>query len=127
MPNCWVKRLWKYCWEYNINLVDDMPVFQKAREGDQFIMEAFLQAGYAGEQLRLLNYCRCWCKAITLADLATANGAYLHPRAMTSSYKGFTYNTVEWNRDPPALAPKFWIIWKQALEKCFTRRHEGNR
>ena len=44
------------------------------RKGDQFLMEAFIAAKYSAKDLAMLNQCRTFLKAVTLADISKARG-----------------------------------------------------
>ena len=81
MTDCWLKTLWKYCREQDIQITDQMPHLSLARKGDRYLMEAFANANNRGQPkydektLKLLNECRCFLKVVSLADISTADGA----------------------------------------------------
>ena len=50
-----------------------------AKKRRQFLMEAFIAAKYSAKDLAMLNQCRTFLKAVTLADISTANGRQLLP------------------------------------------------
>ena len=39
----WLKSVWKYCWEHNLEITDPTPSLTLRRAGDKFLMEAFTQ------------------------------------------------------------------------------------
>jgi hypothetical protein len=47
--------------------------------GDRFLMEAFVNARFDAKQLKLLNEVRNWLKAVTVADVVTADGRTFLP------------------------------------------------
>ena len=73
--DCWLKTVWKYCWEHHLSFSDPSPELPLRRERDKHIMEAFVQANkFSASELRKLNVCRCYLRATALADICTADG-----------------------------------------------------
>ena len=58
----------------------DLPVL---RERDVYLMKAFVAGGYQTADLKLLNFVRKFIQAVTLADIAIADGS----RICYQSYK----------------------------------------
>jgi hypothetical protein len=44
------------------------------REGDQFLMEVFYEAGYQGYSLRRLNLCQLYLQVTTVSDVVNGAG-----------------------------------------------------
>jgi hypothetical protein len=52
-------------------------------EEDQFLMKAFVEiGGYEGHELFMLNTCRMFLHAVTLADISDFSGTQLSADAM---------------------------------------------
>jgi hypothetical protein len=79
--DCWVKTVWKYGWDYAIDLQDRLPQLELRREKDLFLMEAFTQHNYEAPDLKVLNQCRTFLQAVTLADVTTADGKFITQEA----------------------------------------------
>ena len=71
---CWLKTLWKYCRENSISIMDKEAQLMLQQKGNQFLKEAFIAATYSAKDLAILNQCCTYLKAVTLADISTANG-----------------------------------------------------
>jgi hypothetical protein len=86
-------------------------------------MQAFADNGYKTKDLPLLNLCRMWVQATTLADITTGNGLYLRSQQTNREYTKHTLNNKEW---PKGGTPDkhSWTLWEAALNKCFVRAHD---
>jgi hypothetical protein len=116
-----IKTIWKFCHTWRISIKDDFGSFPLRRAEDEFLMPCFLMARYKEGELKMLNDCRTFLHAITLADITTALGNTI----CVESYNGRRaiqfLHQYEWPRDPPSLPKAHWDLWKKALTKCFLR------
>jgi hypothetical protein len=55
LTECWIKKVWKETSKYGIRIVERTPSLQPECQGDRMLMEAFMQNGYKGKELRELN------------------------------------------------------------------------
>ena len=126
--DCWLKTVWKYCWERDIQIEDPTPDLKLRRENDKFLMQAFVQSKkFSKGDLRKLNVCRCYLQAVSLADICSADGKDITPEAMDGiPMKGFS-DKPEWPRQPSSLPADYWNVWKDALTKCFVRNTTRTR
>ena len=46
---CWYKTVWKFGAEHPLAIHEDYPDVQLLREGDQFLMQAFVTGGFRGQ------------------------------------------------------------------------------
>ena len=67
----WITHTWQFLSENHMGLEDSGPHLELQREGDQYLIRVFQQVGFRGWQLRRLNLCRIFLKAVTVADIAT--------------------------------------------------------
>jgi hypothetical protein len=74
LTECWIKKVWKETSEYGIRIVKRTTSLQTECKGDRMLMEAFMQNGYKGKELRELNKCRLYLLCTTLADIANGKG-----------------------------------------------------
>ena len=95
--------------------VDSPGIAPMERENDQYIMEVVLRSNkFKPAQIRVINYCRLYLGAITLADLTTPNGLYLDNAKLNGQVSRFS-NVTRWlkiRQDRPADAQ--WQIWRRA-------------
>ena len=102
----------------------DMPIL---RETDVYLMEAFVEGGFRNADLKSLNFVRKYLQAVTLADIATADGR----RISHHSYKGFEGNGLHkdlvWPKVPTKeqMPKSFITLWKSTLTKCFIDQASG--
>jgi hypothetical protein len=76
--NCWLKHVWRFQQEeYDLQLKPKVPVQTLQSTDDFFLMSCFADAGFTGESLRLLNQCRPFLRATTVADLVQTDGKIL--------------------------------------------------
>jgi hypothetical protein len=116
--NSWLKHLWEFCDDSNLQLTSTTPQLHLARDHDEFLMTAFASHGYRDSQLTLLNLCRLSCHALRLSDISTGDGRRILPK----SWQGYPTDSsgceFEWpyHGRPSKMA---WDLWKLALRKCF--------
>ena len=70
---------------------------------------------YSPTQLKKLNTCRRYLRAVTISDIATADGKRLCPGVESGERPGQSFNCYRWPRQPPKLDNDHWATWKQAL------------
>jgi hypothetical protein len=118
---CWIKTLWKSCQEFKIAFDDPFYKPKLQRTGDTFLMHAFVEQGFNPQELATLNQCRMFLKAITLADICTADGKNLHILSYTGGKAREPHlHRYNWARQPPSLSPDHWALWRQALDNFRT-------
>lgn len=74
---CWLKHVWRFQQELDLSLKHATPVPTLQSTSDSFLISLFSDACYTGKSLRVLNQCRRFLQATTVADLVQANGAQL--------------------------------------------------
>ena len=117
----YLKTLWCSCSKFDIAFDYPFPTLDLKREDDLLLMEIFHYEGkYKAHDLKMLNECRMFLQAVTLADITTVCGRSI----LTEVYEGHPSpqgsNTFQWPRPPPSLSSDHWKLWKAALETCFT-------
>jgi hypothetical protein len=76
--------------------------------GDQFLMEAFVNARFMAKQLKLLNDVRNWLKAVTLADVVTSNRRTFLPGIKQGECSSQQLHNCAWPRQPDKLTKAHW-------------------
>ena len=132
--HCWIGRLWQYLSENNITLHPgasqaQMQYAQKewtlepkheglslGTKSDRFLMHLFIDAGYKNNKLLALNVCRMYLHAVTLSDIATADGIYVTQSAWTGQRDHDRKSPYYW---PRTYRPGngTWQLWQEALTK----------
>ena len=51
VTDCWYKTIWKFASEHPLQIHEDYPNVSLLREGDQFLMQAFADNGFRGQEL----------------------------------------------------------------------------
>ncbi len=116
--NSWLKHLWEFCDDSNLQLTSKTPQLHLARDHDEFLMTAFASHGYQYSQLTLLNLCCLFCHALRLSDISTRDGRRILPR----NWQGYPTDSsgceFEWHYHgrPSNTA---WDLWRLALWNCF--------
>jgi hypothetical protein len=54
---------------YGLRIIEHTASLKPECEGDKMLMEAFMQNGYKGKELRELNKCRLYLHCTNLADI----------------------------------------------------------
>ena len=122
---CLTSSWWTYLLEYmeKHEFRMDFPGLgrlQLRSSDDQFLMKAFIEAGYNGAELCKLNVCRMFLKVITVSDIAKGSLDYLEDwtdRSLSAT-KQWAY---QWPRSPPKPPQDWWNLWKKALIKSLCR------
>jgi len=79
-------------------------------------MDYFIQQGYSGASLGLLNRCRLYLQIISLADIASVDGSCIIPEVFCGIPLTDRTSTLRW---PHQQRPnqKAWDLWSAALRK----------
>ena len=99
--DCWYKSLWKFAAEHPIKIHEDYSNVTLLREGDQFLMQAFVDNGFRDQELSCLNTMQMAIKAIGLADIVTADGSAISHRADLLKHSNGLHDSLDWPRPPP--------------------------
>jgi hypothetical protein len=90
----------------------DFPL-QFPREGNQFIMQVLIRAGYTGEALRRLNRVRISLQVLFLSDVLTASGGQVSVDILSRQPKGKARSTMRWPMEQPTNLDI--AIWNNAM------------
>jgi hypothetical protein len=114
----WLKHLWEFCDNSNIQLTTTTPKLHIVKEHDDFLMEKFAAFGYGDKQLSQLNLCRMWCHAVRLSDISTGDGRQIHPLSWNGNPTDTPGTEYEW---PAQGCPttKLWDLWQSDIRHCY--------
>jgi hypothetical protein len=114
----WLKHLWEFCDDSNIQVKATTPGLMTARTGDEFLMHTFAKYGYRKDQLKQLNYCRLYCHAVRLSDISTGDGRRIHPRSWNGQATDTAGTEYVWPTHGRPSKPG-WTLWRSAIRQCF--------
>ena len=81
VTDCWYKSLYRFTAKHPINIHKNYPNATLLREDDQFLMQAFVDNRFQGQEPSWLNTMGMAIKAIRLADIVTADGSAISHQA----------------------------------------------
>ena len=75
VTDCWVKHLWKFLFEYDIEVDEDTMVVEALRDGDMMLGDIFAEAYYQENTTKrewaVANRCRLYLQALSVVHIAT--------------------------------------------------------
>ena len=125
VTDSWVTRVWHELSDLGIHLAYQGPDLTTLREEDQFLIQGFVDAGFQGDDLRWLNWCRIYLNVCTLADIASADGTEITREAWMGHRLRGRRSPYSWprSRSPPA---EKWDLWRMALSVAFGKAYNPN-
>ena len=126
--NCWYKHIVEWIQDTNkyrqlVEIIDNVPRLSKLRLNDTFLMKAFIEAQIDPKELELINIIRMSIQAVTVTDIATADGRKISHNAwhaLTSNHLRMAY---EWPRNPDRFTKNQIEVWQRALKHTFLTRY----
>jgi hypothetical protein len=117
----WMKMLWEKLSLFDIEVVfvDVTPHYPQ--DGDQFLMQVLLWAGYKGETLRRLNKVRISQQVLFLSDILTALGGRVNPDTLSRRPRLEVRLKMRWPVEQPSELDL--RLWHDAITSlCPSRR-----
>ena len=109
----WLKALWEKCWTYNVQVeVRNIPL-EPPRARDKWLMQAFIDEGYTGADLVILNRVRIHQEVLFLSDVLTANGGSVDKRYAQERIGGQTWSRYTFPLESPAESD--FTLWANAI------------
>jgi hypothetical protein len=65
----WVLSTWKFCHEFGIKIIDDLPEFQPLRVNDRLLIPTFARLGLAPQELYMINQCHLFLRVSWLDEI----------------------------------------------------------
>jgi hypothetical protein len=75
---CWTKSLWERLHYYKFRIHLEYPQLPLPRKFNALVVRLFWDAGYRGQPLHALNWCRLALKLLFLSDIVTACGRFIN-------------------------------------------------
>jgi hypothetical protein len=115
-----IKSTWEFLDCYGFSLRTSITC-EWPREGDCYLMPAFLTMVTDSYQLQLLNLCRLFLRALFLSDIVDGSGKFILEEAWRGSRPIRPDRLESWpnQQRPPAQA---WDLWRQTIKKVFLCR-----
>ena len=123
VSDCWYKSLWKFCSRHPITICEDFPNATLLRKHDQLLMQAFVSAGFCGQELSWLNTIPMAIKAISsLADIVTADESAITHQIYLLKHSNGLCDSFDWLLPPPGDWPSAFVaLWIRAFRACFVK------
>ena len=126
--NSWYKHLLLWVQECNreedvLEVIDSTPMLTKLRINYSFLMLQFIQANVPICDLQIINLIRIHLQAITLTDIATANGTHFSYNAWHGLWGNNLQSELDWPREPLLFSDAQIKIWQDALYSTFCSPH----
>ena len=141
LTKCWYRHLIEFVHESNkvpsnisqtpqlikkIEIIEDFIQMPTLRKGDVFLMQAFIRANVPKKNLHIINIMRMSIKALTLADIATADGKHISSQAWNLISSNKLRDHYDWPRKPPNFSQYQIDLWKDAICKTFIEGQNNN-
>ena len=121
----WLKRVWKTSEDNDVHVEFDSPQLQLHREEDQLLMSVFIEAEVDQEQLLWLNWCRMYLQAVTVSDIATADGTTIRYSSWHGGRNSPKRDSIQWPRSERP-AEKHWKLWRNTLTHTLLHNSSGS-
>ena len=115
VSHCWMKTVWEKCYFYGIKVEVGNLKLEPPRKGDKWLMMAFSELGFKGEELLQLNRVRLFQQVLFLSDLLEAGGRYVDESYTTPRPFGEKWSTYAFPVEHPA--ERDFELWKYALQQ----------
>ena len=111
----WFRQLWESCHKHKIELRGPYATPKLVRTNDFCLMEAICNTRvYTKQQLCIINRCRIFLQAITMADITDSSGNTVTEEAYEGKIDPNRVSGMVWpNQQRPP--PKAWELWKEAI------------
>ena len=129
MPSGWYKNLWKSMANplFKLDIQEDYNDLPVLREKDKYLMKAFVEGGFRNADLKSLNFVRKFIQAVTLVDIAIADGSRISFQSYEEIESNGLRKDLNWPKVPTReqMPPAFITLWKSALNKCYINHSSG--
>ncbi|CAJ1950336.1 unnamed protein product [Cylindrotheca closterium] len=112
----WAKRTWSELDSLSIHLEFDSPSLQPMRQGDQLLVDLFIDSLVDQHTLKWLNWCRTFLHAVTLSDIVNAEGTAITLDAWKGIRADYLADRYQWPRTARHSPLGLWhsadLSWK---------------
>jgi len=115
LTHCWFKTLWEKCDAYKIKVETHNVPLKFFRERDDWLMQAFIEAGYSGNDLIQLGKVRVYQQAIFISDVFGADGRLIDERYLEARPQEELWSTLRFPKENPSK--RAFRLWARALKE----------
>ena len=108
----WMEMLWEKLSMFGLHTVVADVCRTFPREGDQFIMQVLIKAGYKGDSLQRLNRVRIYLQVLFMSDVLIALGCKICPNALSRRPIEEKQSTMRWPIKHPTNSDM--TLWRAA-------------
>ena len=113
-----LKTLWEKCDRFNIDVqFNDVPI-ELPREGDNWLMRVFVEAGFGKQELQRLNRVRIHQQVLFLSCIMGASGKHLDEKYLKRRPTQEQWSKLNFPKENPPR--KDFKLWKEALHSIVT-------
>ena len=109
-----------------IKVIDNVPRLLTLRLNDTFLMQGFIAAKIDSKDLELINIIRMSVEAVTVADIATADGRKISHNAWHALSSNHLRTGYNWPREPERFTKSQIEVWQRALKHTFLTRYANS-
>jgi hypothetical protein len=113
VTHTWMMMLWEKLSMFNMQVVIAGQPEEYPREGNQFIMQALIQAGYTNKALGRLNRVQVSLQLLFMSDILTASGNKISTEILSCRPKGEAWSSMRWPHEIPTDLDM--QLWKNAI------------
>jgi hypothetical protein len=104
VTHTWMKMLWEKLSMFEMTVIIPERSQKFLREGDQFIMQLLLCAGYGTEELRRLNRVRVSMRLLFRSEVLTASGNKISLEVLSCRPRGEAWSRIRWPNKQPTTS-----------------------
>jgi hypothetical protein len=120
VTHSWMKMLWEKLSIFDMQVVVADQPLEFPKEGDQFIMQVLIKAGYTGKTLSSLNRVKVSLQVLFMSDILTASGNKVSTDILARRPQGEARLKMRWPNEYPTDSNM--KIWRDAmLSNCPSR------
>jgi hypothetical protein len=123
VTHTWMKMLWEKVSMFGITVTTPSTLDGFPREGDDFIMQVILRAGYTSDEVRCINRVRVSMQVLFISDILTASGHMIAPDILSPRPKGETRSSMRWPNKHPTLSDM--TLWRNTMQTICPSRCLG--
>jgi hypothetical protein len=113
ITHTWMKVLWEKLSMFEMTVIIPERLRKFPREGDQFIMQVLLHAGYGMEELWWLNKVQVSMQLLFMSDVLTASGNKISLEVLSCRPRREVWLRMRWPNKQPTTSDM--ELWKNAM------------
>ena len=120
LTKSWVVETWRFMQSHAITIELPLPQFRLHRLNDQFLMSTLINSSIPRTQWKQFNKCHLYLNVMSLADISSGDGVYIHKDLLTGTFDyGTSHTSVKWPPRQHPLSTTSWKVWYDYLLQLF--------